>query len=431
MAMRRILAVFATTFFIQAAGMITGVMTARLLGPEGRGILAQLLSWGLVLSSLGGLSLAEAVIYYTARHEHDEGRIDTLRAGLVVACITALATLGVAALTVPWMFDFRGDLTLSAVLLASLVIPTNQISLVMAGHYQATSIGRIWSAIRLGNPVIALVAIGIFVAMRDRVHPMMFLLPPIIGSIYVLIIGFWFVRGRHLAGRLPRGSEMTALLKYALRVHPSALGAQREHWDRLIVSYCIGAFAMGQYAVASTLPAAMMALAVTIDTLLFPHFVRKGATIAAILQPARMALYLVMLGGCFIAVVCWLSIPTIFGQAFTPAVKIALVMSMTYTAIAMRFILGSAFKAVNLPFRHGRGDLIAFGLTMLLMPAGALTFGGLGAALAALTIQVIVLCIGFNAFQRHFDIPWWHLLRPSRQDVTLVLAQIRTLARRG
>lgn len=430
MAMRRILVVFASTFFVQAAGMVTGVMTARLLGPEGRGILAQLLSWALVLGSLGGLSLSEAVIYRTAQRRKEDGPVDALRAGLTVATITGIITLTVGLATIPLTFDIGGQVALGAVLIAAIVIPTNQFSALMAAYYQARSLGRVWTAMRLASPITGLIGIAIFLTMRDSLSPAIFLLPQIIAYTLVIGMGLYFIRGLGLTNRMPTRAEMADLLRYSFRVHASSLGAQREHWDRLIVNYCISAFAMGQYAVASTLPAALMAIAVTLDMMLFPYVIRQGATVEVFVRPARAAIYFIVLVGASVGGACFLLIPTIFGKAFTPAVPIAMIMSMTYTVIGIRYIIGSGFKAMNMPFRHGRGDLIAFGATFVALAPAALLFGGIGAAFAALAIQIMVLGIGLNAFQRAFGMPWWKLFLLTRQDVAMAIALVGSLRRR-
>lgn len=427
MAIRRILVVLGSTLPVQVGGLLTVVITARLLGPEGRGILAQLLSWALVLASLGGLSLFEEVIYQTAQRHDGDAPLDAVRAGLAVAAMTSLFTLAIGAATIPWTFDIGAKTTLVAVLIAAMIIPANQISMVIAAYFQATSLGRIWTAMRLVAPVTALAAMAIFAEIGGALPPVLFLLPQIVGSVLVIGIGLWYMRGLGMAARLPHGAEMSSLLRYSWRVHASALGAQREHWDRLIVSYCISAFAMGQYAVASTLPAALMALAVTLDMMLFPHFARRGATIEEFMQPARVAIYIVILGGATIAAASWLLIPTIFGNDHIPAVGTAIVMSMTYTVIAIRYIIGGGFKAMDMPFRHGRGDLIAFAATFALLLPAAIYYGAVGAAIAALTIQVIVLGIGLHAFQSQFGQAWWKLFFLSRRDAAMVIGQLRTL----
>ena len=57
----------ATGFAIQAVLVVTGVLLARMLGPDGRGYLAALILWPLVITQLGNLGIPSALTYSIAR----------------------------------------------------------------------------------------------------------------------------------------------------------------------------------------------------------------------------------------------------------------------------------------------------------------------------------------------------------------------------
>jgi enterobacterial common antigen flippase len=52
---------------ILLSGLATGVLTARLLEPQGRGVLAAVLFWPHLITSLGLLSLPSAMIFRQGR----------------------------------------------------------------------------------------------------------------------------------------------------------------------------------------------------------------------------------------------------------------------------------------------------------------------------------------------------------------------------
>src|SRR5207249_2771614 len=63
-----------SSFAIQLLNVVTGVITARALGPSGKGELTAILLWPALLSMLGGLGLTDAVVYFGAqmpRHERE------------------------------------------------------------------------------------------------------------------------------------------------------------------------------------------------------------------------------------------------------------------------------------------------------------------------------------------------------------------------
>lgn len=67
------LGTFATNGVGLAIGMATGILAARLLEPEGRGLLAVLQFWPGLLWSIGMLSVAEAASHRIARSAGSRG----------------------------------------------------------------------------------------------------------------------------------------------------------------------------------------------------------------------------------------------------------------------------------------------------------------------------------------------------------------------
>ena len=57
---------FATTLYIQIVNIVTGLLAARLLMPEGRGELAALMLWPGLVAELGCLALSDALLYRLA-----------------------------------------------------------------------------------------------------------------------------------------------------------------------------------------------------------------------------------------------------------------------------------------------------------------------------------------------------------------------------
>lgn len=65
--MKSISLTFATSALIQLVTIVSGVIVARLLGPQGRGELAAIFLWAVILVDFGTLGLMESVTYAAAR----------------------------------------------------------------------------------------------------------------------------------------------------------------------------------------------------------------------------------------------------------------------------------------------------------------------------------------------------------------------------
>jgi O-antigen/teichoic acid export membrane protein len=95
------LGTLATNAAILLCGLATGVLSARLLAPEGRGVLAAVLFWPHLITSLASFSLPAAVISRRARPEVDRARTAATAAWLALGLSLVGALFGLARAAVP------------------------------------------------------------------------------------------------------------------------------------------------------------------------------------------------------------------------------------------------------------------------------------------------------------------------------------------
>src|ERR1700732_5059854 len=89
------------------AGTASLVLTARLLGPSGRGVLAAVTSWAALFSGIAGLSLGQVAIYQASNSPDETWFRKTLGSLLAVDLLLSLLSGGVAA--VMWVAT-RGNI---------------------------------------------------------------------------------------------------------------------------------------------------------------------------------------------------------------------------------------------------------------------------------------------------------------------------------
>ena len=99
------LGTLATNAAILLCGLLTGVLSARLLAPEGRGALAAVLFWPHLITSLALFSLPAAVIFRRARPDIDRARVAATAAWLALG----LSALGALAGWLALPFLLRGS----------------------------------------------------------------------------------------------------------------------------------------------------------------------------------------------------------------------------------------------------------------------------------------------------------------------------------
>ena len=100
-----------------AASMISLFVTARYLGPAGRGVYAAAAAWVALAATFGSLSLGQVVIHHTASRPADDWVADVagtcLAVALGVALVTWIVVATVSAATAGRAFDHLSPLLLA------------------------------------------------------------------------------------------------------------------------------------------------------------------------------------------------------------------------------------------------------------------------------------------------------------------------------
>jgi O-antigen/teichoic acid export membrane protein len=113
--------IFFTSLGIQACGVVTGVVTARLLGPVARGELATVLLWPVILSNLGLMGCNWALAREVAKNPN--GEADWLCAAVVVGLAAASLYFLLGFLLIPYLLPADRSYLVPLARLCLLLIP--------------------------------------------------------------------------------------------------------------------------------------------------------------------------------------------------------------------------------------------------------------------------------------------------------------------
>src|ERR1035441_6298778 len=141
-----------TNAVILACGVLTGILMARLLHPEGRGVLASILFWPELFAAFGICGLNEAVVY---RVSHGSRADDTTITAAVCAIVLAAATSICGILLMPLLLRGTGASWAHAASLYVLCfIPLNFLALTLLAVDQGQLRFQRYNLIRLSVPLI-------------------------------------------------------------------------------------------------------------------------------------------------------------------------------------------------------------------------------------------------------------------------------------
>src|SRR5437899_17911 len=98
-----------TTVTIIGLGLITSVLLARYLGPNGRGEVAAVMLWPMLLTYISSTGLISATLYYAAR---PGARTDAIFANAMAAVgIQAIIAVTAGFLAMPWVLASQSAAT--------------------------------------------------------------------------------------------------------------------------------------------------------------------------------------------------------------------------------------------------------------------------------------------------------------------------------
>jgi enterobacterial common antigen flippase len=403
-----------TNAAILLCGLLTGVLSARLLAPEGRGALAAVLFWPHLITSLGLLSLPAAVIFRRGRPDVDPTCVAATAAWLALG----LSALGALAGWLALPFLLRGSATAPLAQLYLLAfMPFNFLALALLALDQGDLRFRRYNLIRLLPPAVYLVGLLVLWAL-DAASVAAFVWASWLGTALTAVVRLY--GSRAALGARPAWSEARRLLAFSARLHGAALLAVLlAVADRFVVVTFWDDASLGLYAVALTLATAGLSLITgAFNVLLLPRLVlaRDVAAQRRIMaETLRYVSLLLSVGTAILLLVCPWLLPFLFGAAYAGATGLCLVLLVAYLPMALRQVIVHGLCGTGDWRPRIVAQALALGAFAALVWPLASVLGLLGIPTALLVADVIALVylLGFLRRRLHLASPECWGLRPA------------------
>ena len=263
-----VLLTVATQMAIVLINVVTGVITARLLGAQGRGVFAAVTLWPQFLAGIVQLGLPFALVYQLRNSPNDRRQV--LSAGLAMSLGLSLVATGAGWVAAEFfMRQFsRADILLADICIAFTV--TNLLTMVLRQAMTATGQFQAFNISSTLPPLLYLALLAGTIAVL-RLNPTLAALCLMMSSVLALAWIVWAMRGslhltaaglgpwvRRLAGFTARTAPMEVAFNLLLYV------------DRLVLITVISAEQLGLYVVAFSLSRLMLVLQTAVQSVVFP-----------------------------------------------------------------------------------------------------------------------------------------------------------------
>jgi O-antigen/teichoic acid export membrane protein len=394
-----------------ACGVVTGILAARFLLPEGRGVLAAITFWPGLIWSLAMLGLRDAVAHRIAQSTSPTATV--VASGFYVTLGLAALTAAVTALALPFLLgEARRPFWLAAEIYAVTFIPLSSLVATLRAIDQGELRFARYNLWGLSSALVYLCGLLTIWAL-DLI------------SVTTALAAFWLGTAlTALALLASRARQLRARPSRAESAHLFRLGASFQttnlafllgtQIDRLTVILFWGDAAVGLYVVALTWAfAGLNTITFSFRTVLFPHLAAEadaGRRRALLADGIRYASCLLTFATLALASVTGWLLPLLFGTSFAGAVPVALALLAAFWPLALRQVAIQSLRGLG----QVRPGTIAESIAILVFVACVWPLGQglglLGVALGVLLGNLASLAYLMHHLRRQFAIApraWW------------------------
>lgn len=381
----------------QVALIVSGVVFARALGPQGRGNLALLLLLPAVVFQIGNLGVPTACAYYIARSSSQGATVvHNLRRFVPVQALV-LVLVHIAAIgTVIWPRGSALHLPALITLAWTPALLVQEYGLaILQGQRRFVLFNTLWSVPAL---IYAFTAAALLLKHEYEVGPVISMLTILITANAVITVNVAIRFRRTSLGDTP---TLRQLLTFGVRgLLGSSYPVETLRLDQLIVGLFFSASDLGLYVVAMSFSNLPRFISQGIGFVAYPQIAAEPQEVR---QRRAMWRFFLATTGITVLVVCLLevSLPAIvqlfFGTEFVSVVPVARVLLIAAVVFSSRRILAEAIRGAGYPAAGSIAELVSLAVLMpaflflsrsfhLVGIALALT---LGAAVSLVTLLVI------------------------------------------
>lgn len=382
---------FVTQILILGVTLFTGIMTARFLGPEGRGEQAAILLWPEFLGYAFALGIGPALLFHL--RDSPEEKSELFSAALTLGAVFGAIATFVGIIFIPQWLDQYSNSTIRVAQLFMLTAPLSLLSLILLNSYRAQ---HDFSTVNKTNYLMPFATLVLLVALGG-----VGLFTPIGSSlayrIPVVVITLWRLREQWNYYR-PNFKKFRVscrkILSYSTRsAGINILNQVAARVDQAMVISLLSPSSMGIYIVSLNLSRMVEPFNRSILSVLFPKMAARPPKEVMVLtgRAARISGFSTALAVVVAAIVAPFVLTGLYGAEFSQGVNAFRVLALRMVFEGVTMVLAQAFMALDKPGTVAILQGVGLGSTIPLMLLLIPPLGLVGASYALLISTVIRL----------------------------------------
>jgi enterobacterial common antigen flippase len=428
--MKKIVFAFVATGVMQLTNFTSGVLLARMLGPQMRGEVAQIIAWYGFIVPILLFGINDSVTFFRSQ-DRAQGAVALSSAFLLSLPLSAVS----AVLCVGVIFTALAGSSGSAIAAAWLFLlyaPFYHWQQIFYSYFQSGANAFTWTIVRVVPGVVYIGGL-LLIAQFGTADTASVITANItgLGVTILLCMGlFWLARD---PVHMPSSSMAARVFSFGLPVVAQRIAIVcRDNLDRMVLPFFVSVSALGQYVVAGSVAYLIYVVGMTVDLVGFPAMARAKD------DEARRRIAEFFISTTLLVLVVTVIVFTLirepvvlllFGEDYAASIALVPWFLIAGAAQALRIVVSGAFKAFDLGGPMARFEFVGAVIMAAILFGGSAAFGVFAGALAHIVSALAALIIALVASVRVLKLSPRHMLLPRRSELARVWADLRRTAR--
>lgn len=391
-------------------GIITGIMTARMLGPVGRGEYAAIIIWPMGIYLVLSLGISQGIAFYLGRSTFAVSEVGT--AAAVIGLIQSALCVFIGLLIVPFVLAKYSPEVRHLGMLFVLFMPACILFPYPSNLFQGLQDLQRFNLIRIIAPLVYCAGLfGLYFVRRGTLHAVIGL--QVVGYVAALVVGLVMV-ATNLKPRLKwEPTAVGSIIHYGFRVQATNLTNYfNQRIDQLMLSLFVPPRELGLYAVAVTLSSAAIVFPQAAGIVTFSRGSSQQsedakATIGASFRASLIWLMI----SCSVLFVCApVLIHAVFGAAFDGSIVACRILLPGALMTGLNQVLYNGSSAMGRPGLPSWAEGVSVALTAIGLYLLIPRYGYIGAAIVSSVAYTVSFLMMLGLAHRFLGLNLWDLL---------------------
>ena len=421
--------VFASKVFAILMGLLLGIILARILGPQGKGIYTTLTVVPAIIVSFTTLGMRRTAVYFIGRENYDLSRI----VSAVITILVFSSLIGIlATLTVFILIDDPKFIPLYIGII-TFILPFRLAVVYIAGIYIGRENFRFANMMKWTLPLINLTLVILLVWVLN-LNIAGALLSLLLASLATSLMGF-FKLSRDFTLRIAwDGVIIKKMIRLGILYASSLLVIKLIHRiDIILLEQLSDMKEVGYYSIAVNIAEKLWQLPVAMGVVVMSRTANekvKGEMEESLGRLLRLSLLAGVLGAVAIYFLAPWLIPLLYGKDFGPgSVMLQTILPGIILFIIFR-LLNSRLSGLGKPMTAIYSVVPALVVNIILNIIWIPEYGGVGAAMATNVGYILAMALLLWRYTRISRTSIKTLLAPQKQDFVIVFNKVKTILKK-